>query len=274
MKLLLVDDEMISVQAILKGVDWNSCGITQVLFAFTVKDAKEIFKKEHPDVLLLDVEMPGESGLDFLAWVREKEESRRIPCAFMTCHPEFDYVLEAMHLNSFDYVIKPVEYDIVQTLVRKMTEQCIENQEENRLREYGQHFIRSRVEEATENQPKAVNGKSVVNDTVSYIMSHLSEKLLIEDLAERVYLNPDYLNRLFKRYKNISINKFIIQERMELAGRLLKEKRLSAAAVAIEVGYQNYANFVGMFRKYYGINPGEMNKKMEKDEKKSEKDSL
>lgn len=266
MKLLLVDDDVISVQALLVGVNWEACGVAQVFYAFTVNDAKQIFEKESPDILLLDVEMPGESGLDFLSWVREKEENLGIPCAFMTCHPEFNYVLEAMHLHSFDYVLKPVEYQKVESLIRTMTEQRKTNREEKRLKEYGQYFIRSRVEEAAEGEQRPVDGKSAVEETVSYIMSHLSDKLLIEDLAERVHLNSDYLNRLFKRHKHISINKFIIQERMELAGSLLRENNMPAATVAVHVGYQNYNNFVSMFRKYYGMNPGEMSRKEKEQE--------
>ena len=256
MKALLVDDEVVSVQAMLAGVDWERCGIAKVLTAYSAEEAKTVFMAERPDLLLLDIEMPGGSGLDFLNWVRDQGQEE-IACAFLTCHPDFDYAVEALRLGSFDYVLKPVEYPVLEKLVKKMVQQAQEWREGDKLKEYGGVYVREKVADVAHSRPQALNTEDVVEETVQYIMSHLSEKLRVEELAKRVHLNADYLNRLFRRHKNISMNKFIIRERMELAARLLKETDLPAVAVAQEVGYQNYPNFVLKFQEYFGVSPGE-----------------
>lgn len=256
MKVLLVDDEVVSVQAMLSGVDWDRCGVAKVLTAYSVEEAKAIFSAELPDVLLLDIEMPGASGLDFLGWVKE-QGNEKIACAFLTCHPDFDYAVEALRLGSFDYVLKPVEYPVLESLVKKLVQQAQEKREGDKLKEYGGVYVREKVAGAEGARIPGLNTEDVVEETVQYIMSHLSEKLRVEELAKRVHLNADYLNRLFRRHKGISMNKFIIRERMELASRLLKETNLPAVAVAREVGYQNYPNFVLKFQEYFGVSPGE-----------------
>lgn len=106
----------------------------------------------------------------------------------------------------------------------------------------------------------AEDGAVIEEKTASYILGHLSDKLSVEDLAFRAHLNPDYLNRVFKKAKGISINKFIINQRMSLAMELMKGG-LSATAAAQEVGYQNYANFVNMFKKVYGKLPSQLGEK-------------
>ncbi len=106
----------------------------------------------------------------------------------------------------------------------------------------------------------AEDGAVIAEKTASYILGHLSDKLSVEDLAFRAHLNPDYLNRVFKKAKGISINKFIINQRMSLAMELMKGG-LSATAAAQEVGYQNYANFVNMFKKVYGKLPSQLGEK-------------
>ena len=51
------------------------------------------------DILLCDIEMPGENGLGLLRWVREQE--KEIECIFLTCHAKFAYAQEAIILGSF-----------------------------------------------------------------------------------------------------------------------------------------------------------------------------
>ncbi len=257
MKVLLVDDEIISVQAMVSAVDWESCGVDQVFSAYSVKEARRIYEREKPEILLLDIEMPEISGLEFLSWVREQEGGDRTLCAFLTCHPKFDYALEALRLDSEDYVLKPVEYAELEKLVRKLVSRSLRESEEKRINAYGRAYVSEHAEDAAGYQAAPLNAEETVAEVADYILMHLSERLRVDELAERVHLHPDYLNRLFRRYKGIPINKFIIRERMELAAKLLKENRLPATAVAQEVGYQNYSNFVGKFREYFGVNPGE-----------------
>lgn len=260
MKLLLVDDEEVSIEAILSGVNWENCQIDQVFGATMVTDAKKIYTEEHPDILVLDIEMPGENGLEFLAWVRAVEE-KRTACIFLTCHPDFNYAVNAIHLHADNYVLKPVEYVKLETILLELVLTLKNDLMDEKLREYGSDWLEKKAKDTEGFVAKPLDGRAVVEDTAAFIRQNLSEKLLREDLAKRVYLNPDYLNRLFKRYKNMSINKFIIKERMELAGYLLKEKGLPATRVALETGYPNYANFVSAFNKYFAVNPSEYCKK-------------
>lgn len=256
MNVLIVDDEQFSVDGMLDGISWETCHIDRVFTAGTAREARKILLNETVDMLLLDVEMPVENGLELLYWIRE--QGYTMPCAFLTCHAQFNYAQEALRLQCMDYILKPADYSKVEAVILKMADGITQSSEKKRMEHYGQQWIREKADEAMENQKPSVDPQKIVERTADYIMNHLSEKLTLEKLADQVHLNPDYLNRLFRKYRNISINKFIINERMMLAAELLKQPGISATAVALEVGYINYANFLNMFKKVHGYLPSEI----------------
>lgn len=95
----------------------------------------------------------------------------------------------------------------------------------------------------------------------TYVLGHLADEMTVEQIAGLVYLHPDYLSRVFKKEKGVSINKYIITERMKLAAHMLQETDTAANTIALEVGYANYPNFVNMFKKVYGISPSQYREK-------------
>ena len=106
LNLIIVDDEYHALQAIKTAVDWQELGISHVFEAANIKEAKNIFRAHPVHLMLCDIEMPQGSGLDLLAWVRERYPAVR--CVFLTCHAEFAYAQRAIELGSTEYILKPV----------------------------------------------------------------------------------------------------------------------------------------------------------------------
>ena len=68
---LIVDDEIFSVEAVLCAIDWKSLHVDKVFSAYNMKMAKSIFAEHQIDVMLCDIEMPRGSGIELAAWVKE-----------------------------------------------------------------------------------------------------------------------------------------------------------------------------------------------------------
>lgn len=96
---------------------------------------------------------------------------------------------------------------------------------------------------------------SVVEKVKSYIHQHIKEEIARDDLAQYVFLHPDYLSRLFKKETGISISDYIIHERVNIAKELLVKTDLTVKDIALEVGYSNFSHFSKIFKKYTEINP-------------------
>lgn len=100
MKALLVDDERLAragLKRLLKAHD----DITIVGEAANAEEATAQIQRLHPDVVFLDVEMPGRSGLEML------EELDELPAVIFTTAHE-DYAVRAFEFSAVDYLLKPI----------------------------------------------------------------------------------------------------------------------------------------------------------------------
>lgn len=117
MNLLIVDDEVLAVEGLKYVIDWKQVNINHIYTANSVLGAKQILKQESIDIVLSDIEMPIENGLDLLKWIRY--ENIQVENIFLTCHENFKYVKEALKLGSTDYLIKPVEpLELIKAITR------------------------------------------------------------------------------------------------------------------------------------------------------------
>lgn len=117
MKLLIVDDQLATLKGLHMNIDWEAEGFTEVIAAQNAMEARLAFRERVPDIIICDIEMPVESGIDLCRWVREKEYHTEI--IFLTCHSEFSYAKEAIELSALDYVLQPAPYEDIVTVVRK-----------------------------------------------------------------------------------------------------------------------------------------------------------
>lgn len=84
--------------------------------------------------------------------------------------------------------------------------------------------------------------QSVAERVRNHITLHLNEQELSrEEIANHVYLNPDYLDRIFKKETGISVTEYLVQERMGMAKELLSKSGMSISSIATHVGYSNLA---------------------------------
>ena len=94
-----------------------------------------------------------------------------------------------------------------------------------------------------------------VEKIIQYIEKHISEEMTMEELSKVVYLNPDYLTRLFKKVEGISICSYIVNRRIEIAKNFLQESDISIGDISLAVGYYNYPSFYKIFTKITGTSP-------------------
>ncbi|MDD3429500.1 MAG: response regulator [Oscillospiraceae bacterium] len=138
MNLLIVDDQMSVVEGLKAGINWKAMGFTRVDTAFNAIDAKACLKAQEPDIMLCDIEMPMENGLQLLAWMREQKMETR--CIFLTAHAKFNYAQEAVRLGGFDYIIQPAPYWEIKQVVEKAVQDVWNGREQSELQQMGKAF--------------------------------------------------------------------------------------------------------------------------------------
>jgi CheY-like chemotaxis protein len=93
--ILVVEDNQLNRELL---QDWLEVEGYEVWPAADLKASYEVFAKRLPDVVLLDINLGGESGLDLVAWMRQKPELREIPVIAVTAHAlvaEREWILKA-----------------------------------------------------------------------------------------------------------------------------------------------------------------------------------
>src|SRR5437870_2635426 len=133
-KVLVVDDER-KMRRLLQ-ILLERMGIDSVA-AESGEEALDRFQAEKIDLVLTDLKMPGMSGLELLARVRELDAD--VPVIVLTAYGTVQTAVEAMKLGAFDYVLKPFDLEAVELTVRKGLEMR-QYRSENR-------YLRERVEQ-------------------------------------------------------------------------------------------------------------------------------
>lgn len=119
-QILIADDEPYALEGLIHGVPFRELGFDQVFAVDNVSEAKQILLSNNIDIVLSDIEMPDESGLDLLMWMNEYHMDA-VPI-ILTCHADFEYSRIAMKSGSFDYILKPIAYEeVTETLKRALT---------------------------------------------------------------------------------------------------------------------------------------------------------
>lgn len=117
--LLIVDDEPYAVEGLKASLDWSALGIEAVDTAFNVGQARARLEEGPVDVVICDLEMPDEGGLDLLAWIRDTHR----PCEviILTCHADLILAQKAMRLRTCDYLVKPAHpEELAQSVLRAL----------------------------------------------------------------------------------------------------------------------------------------------------------
>ncbi len=135
MKILVVDDQKYVLNGIKKGIDFEQMGFSEVYFAYSAFEAKQIIKQKQIDILLCDIEMPYENGLSLLSWIRENEY--QMECIFLTAHADFDYARQAVRLGSFEYILQPARYSDIISCLKRVIQKINRNREREKYYAYG-----------------------------------------------------------------------------------------------------------------------------------------
>lgn len=234
---MIVNDEQLTAETMKKDMDWASYGISEVYTAYDTEAARACIAEHPVDILLCDIEMPGENGLG--------------------CQ---------------DYILIPARYEDIGEKIRKVVDRIRGKRDTARYEEYGRQLFQEKIHEgeASESPQRRVQPEETAEEVCRYILKELkNSELNVERIAEEFHFHPAYLNRLFKKEKGVSVGQFLINERMKLAGAILETGQYNANETAEKVRYSHYTNFYNMFKKYYGMSPAKYQEDFLKAKKQS-----
>lgn len=233
---LLVDDEIMIREGFKRLFDWKSHGCEVIGEASDGMEALNQIDTIHPDIVIMDINIPIMNGLKVIKLSRMKYPE--IAFVIVSGYDDFSYCREALRLQITDYILKPVNYDEFGN--------CIDNL---KISLFEQRITQEKEPEKQEER--------TISGITRYLQEHLSEEVSLSVLSEEFHLNPQYISQLFKSEIGVGFLTYLTNARLEKAKKLLVSTSLSVAEVAQQCGYSDYRVFTKGFKKTEGITPSQ-----------------
>jgi len=128
-KVMIVDDEIYVVALIRKMISWEKYQMQVEATANDGVTALELVRKINPDLVVVDIRMPGYDGVSFMDKVREF--NRNVRFIVISGHKQFDYARGALRNNVEDYLLKPISKEELEKAIKHAQEKLIASREKN-----------------------------------------------------------------------------------------------------------------------------------------------
>jgi two-component system response regulator YesN len=107
---------------------------------------------------------------------------------------------------------------------------------------------------------RQARGRLEMEDVLGYIDAHFQDAISLETVAGQFLVSREHLSRAFKARTGENLSDYIVRKRMEKARSLIAEERLPIKHAAQLSGYEDIAYFYRVFKKHFGITPGDLRK--------------
>jgi two-component system response regulator YesN len=242
-RILIAEDEEISRLALRRICERSGCPVEVAAEVSTGRQVLEAIELARPDIILMDVVMPGMDGLAAARAVRERYPATRI--VIVSAHENFEYAQQALRLGATDYLLKPVRPEQLVELLKRL---CAD-----RDGEQAQTSIETPPRQDAQEQAQEGPHAHVLKRARAYMAAHYMQSLTLEQVAEHVALAPTYFSRIFKQEMGCTFVEYLTQIRLEEAKRLLRTTGMSVTEISYAVGYQSPNYLSELFKTVEGV---------------------
>ena len=116
------------------------------------------------------------------------------------------------------------------------------------------HFYRALQD--TSNQPAKTEKPELLDDVVSYIETHLQDKITLGDTASRFFVSESTIGQIFQKKMHVSFYHYVTQRRL-IAAKSMITLEPNLDVLSEKVGFSDYSAFYRAFKKEFGISPRE-----------------
>lgn len=139
MNILIIDDEPLILNTVYGQLKRAELKLDLVDMAGSAQEARRKLERNYYHIFLCDIVMPGEDGIAFARWVLSRYPHCKF--IFLTAHADFEYMKEAISLQSFDYILQPAGREELEHVVRRALMQISIEQKNRELMDTGSFFV-------------------------------------------------------------------------------------------------------------------------------------
>ena len=214
-RIVVIDDEVDAINVVVKLLETFS----SILFKITgtannLKEGVELIKKTKPDLIFLDIEMPGKNGLAIYDYF----ENPDFKIIFMTAYQQ--YAIEALKKSASDYLLKPINIIELKESLQKVVKQIEQKWQEEELKDK-MNFL-SGVEIDGKNILLEVEGGFILENSsnIEYAYAHQSYSIIVTHSKKEIVVSKSLKqlqellpnNQFYRTHKSYLTNIFFIKK--------------------------------------------------------------
>ncbi|MEK5413915.1 response regulator transcription factor [Paenibacillus sp. FSL L8-0708] len=252
-KIVIVDDETIIRKGLRQYIEESPYLFEVAGEAKSANEALNMVEEAPPHVCLVDINMPNMNGLDLMNILRERCPS--VLVVIISGYDNFEYARQAVQLQAFDYVLKPVPKSDLNKLLHRI--------DEHLQVKYPLHSHEGRVDKERELPGYTGDGTVLIQKVTEYIDSHYQDpELSITRVAALFYINQTYLSKRMKQEIGASFLDYVTELRISKAKEILDDvmPNIKIGDLAVKVGYKSQYYFSRVFKNRVGSSPLEYKK--------------
>lgn len=237
-KIVICDDESTIRNGIKKLIESINPKLTVAALAANGFEACNLIKEIKPEIVLMDINMPGMNGLDVIREVSLSSPFTKF--IIISGHDEFQYAQQAIQLKAYDYLLKPIDKKYLFVVIENA---CNAYAKEKKA--FAEYLINE--------------NSSVAEEAVNFIYKNYADcELSLCNMAKQLHVSESYLTRIIKKKANMSFSELLTKVRMEAAiSIILSNQSISSLEISQKTGYKSQHYFCKVFKEYTGMTPTE-----------------
>lgn len=234
-RLIICDDEAILRNGLKSLIEKSNLPVEIVALAANGNEALEVIQKYKPHIVLMDINMPGISGLSVI----EQCSQNGVNPIFIIIsgHDEFEYAQKACRLNVMDYLLKPINKAHLISLIEEAVEKIKKEQLTQHI------FIR---------QPE-----TTAQQIIKYVQENFDDSELSLNKLSRIFnLSESYITRIIKNETDSSFSNILINLRIKKSIEyLIQQPDMKLVEISEKCGFSSQHYFSRIFKEKIGFSP-------------------
>ncbi|NEV64620.1 response regulator transcription factor [Thiorhodococcus minor] len=253
--ILIIDDEPVALRAIV--AELTALGF-ETLIARDGTDGLHKAERGSPDLILLDILMPGWDGYETCQRLKSRPATRAIPVIFLTALCDMTQKLKGFEAGCVDYITKP--FDHREVLARVSAHLQDRHLFARMAEQVGPPSARRAALIGCDGTaPKGADqaGLRLLYRAIDLLLDEMADPPSLTELARRVGTNQARLGREFQTHLGMSTFEYLREQRLVRAQELLDDTDRQIQQIAEAIGFKRAGDFATAFRLRFGMTPRE-----------------
>lgn len=242
-KVVIAEDEHLIRQELVMMIDWKSLNLQVAGEAEDGQQALELVHAVKPQLLITDIRMP---ALDGISLIRKLKGQMDMEFLIISALTEFDCALQAIKLGVADYIMKPIDENVMFQTLQKIVARLDVPQEQEAPGQAGDKCL----------SPRQV-GNHYMQKALEYVQNNFAKDLTVGMVANHLHISDGYLSKLFVKYAGMRFSEYLNYYRVSKSIDALQKTDLKIYEIAEMTGYKDYRHFSFVFKSIMGISPNQ-----------------